>query len=357
MSIGTLVPRDAILVVDDNDQTRSLFEAYLASAGHDVVLASGGGEAIALVGRLGPDLGAVILDVHMPVISGFDVLRSVRARSGDDHLPIIVATADGDRTTKRRAAALGADEFLSKPVDQVELVARVRHLVRLRQVSRRMVSVQGIIDGLAAAIEERDSYTEFHTLRVAAFAARTAEALDMPPEFRLPLIEGAIIHDIGMIGVPDTILQSPRVLTQEEFQLVRQHVETGVRILSSIARDSIMLQVVRHHHERYDGTGYPDSLSADRIPLAARIVAVADSFDAMTSDRPYRPGHDWDEARRLLTVDAGRQWDPQIVHAFLRSVDADPILLEAARHGGRQLRQLVHLWRERLARQVTRDLL
>lgn len=355
MSVGTLVPRDAILVVDDDDPSRTLLATYLESAGHPVVEARGGGEAIALISRLGRDLGAVILDVHMPLVSGFEVLREVRAAAPDEHLPIIVATADGDRATKRRAAALGADEFLAKPVDQVELVARVRHLLRLRQLSRRMISVQGLVDGLAAAIEQRDSHTASHTLRVAAYAARTAEALRMPPEVRLALLEAAVIHDIGMIVVPDALLQSPRPLTEEEMSLVRQHVEVGARICEPLSRDSVIVQVVCYHHERYDGTGYLAGLAADRIPIAARIVAVADGFDAMTSDRPYRPRREWGEARRLLVEDGGRQWDPVVVQAFLRSLDQDPILVDAARHGGEQLRQLVTLWRERLARSLGRS--
>ena len=349
------VPRNAILVVEGEEPTRRRTGDYLDAAGHAVLRVANGSAAMGLIKRYRDELGVVLLDLEAQGVNGLDVLRHIRADASLDHLPIMVVTVDGDRDARRRAAAVGADEFLVQPIDQVELVARVRHLLHLRDLARRAVSMQGMLDTLASVIERRDRYTGDHAHRVAAFAVRAAEELGVPAGERLPMLEGAVIRDVGMVSVPDAIVLSPRALTAEERVVVEHHVLEGVAICGRLAPDSILLKVVRHHHEAWDGTGYPDHLRGEGIPLCARIVAACDAFDALVSPRPYRTAMSWAEAHRVLQEGAGSQWDPDVVQALQRVLAIDASLVEAAHVGGAQLGEMLGLWRDRLVRQVDRD--
>lgn len=341
---------NSVLVVEDRDVDRELLATYVEIAGFPVVQASTGAEALATIERFANDLAVVLLDLHMPRISGYEVLRVVRSDSARDTLPIVVTTADDQRDARRRAAALGADEFLAKPVDQIELTARLRHLVRVRNLSRRMVSMQSILDAFSAAIERRDKYTNEHGVRVAAYAVRVAEELGLPPAERLQVLLGAQIRDIGMVAIPDRLLHHPGPLSDEERAIVKQHVAEGVRICAHIPSSSTVVQIVRYHHERYDGTGYLERLRGEAIPLAARIVGVCDAFDAITSDRPYRPRNEWNDAYRMLSEGSGTQWDPVIVSTLQHVLTTDSGLVEAVRIGGTRLQQMLTLWRDRLVR-------
>lgn len=340
--------RDAILIIDDEPVNRELIKAQLATANVRTLEAGGGAEGAAIIESIGNELGAVLLDLHMPRVSGFEVLRRARAANLRGHLPMIVVTAASDRDSRRRAAAMGADEFLTKPVDQVELVAKVRNAIRLRRVFRRMISIQGVLDGLAVTIEERDHHTKDHTLRVAAYALGLAEAVGLPMETQFHLVEGALLHDLGKVGVSDIILLKEGRLTPEEYRLMQAHVEIGTRICGAIGMDAAVLEVVRHHHERYDGQGYPDGLAGERIPIVGRITAVADAFDAMTSNRPYRSALTWDEATGELREGRGTQWDPWLVDSFLEVLEQSTHLIECAKVGGSRLRQLLDIRREHI---------
>ncbi len=340
--------RDAILIIDDEAVNRELLRAQLENAGMQTLEASGGLEGIAIIEQFGGELGAVLLDLHMPRMNGFEVLRRARAAELPGHLPIIVVTAASDRDSRRRAAAVGADEFLTKPVDQVELVAKIRNSLRLRRLFRRMISVQGVLDGLAVAIEARDHYTEDHTLRVSMYALGLAESLDLPVDTRLQVLEGALVHDVGKIGVPDAVLLKAGRLTPDEFDLMKRHVTVGVQICEAMGVDTVSGHVVRYHHERYDGAGYPDGLVGERIPLVGRIAAVADAFDAMTSTRPYRSARTWEAATEELQAGRGSQWDPAVVDTFINVVATNEHIMEAAREGGSRLKQLLSLRRRHL---------
>ncbi len=341
--------RNAVLIIDDEEVNRELLRTQLEIAGVQTLEATGGVEGVSIIERLGGELGAVLLDLHMPTMNGFEVLRRARASNQRGHLPIIVVTAASDRDSRRRAAALGADEFLTKPVDQVELVAKIRNAIRWRRLYRRMIGIQGVLDGLAVAIEARDRYTEDHTLRVAALALGLAEALDVPTEFRMQLLEGALVHDVGKVGVPDAILLKEGRLTGEEYAIMQRHVAIGAQICAAIGVDEVMAQVVRHHHERFDGKGYPAGLAGERIPLVGRIAAVADAFDAMTSNRPYRSAMTWEAAVSELREGRGSQWDPAIVDVFLDVLGTNAHLVEAVRMGGSRLQQLLALRRGEMA--------
>ncbi len=341
--------RDAVLIIDDEAVNRELLKAQLEAAGVKTLEAPSGLEGISIIEQLGGELGAVLLDLHMPRMNGFEVLRRVRAGNDRRHLPIIVVTAATDRDSRRLAAGMGADEFLAKPVDQVELVAKVRNAIKLRRLLRRSISVQSVLDGLAVAIEARDRYTEDHTLRVAAYSLGLAEALDLPLDVRLPLFEGALLHDVGKVAVPDSILLKEGRLSEEEFHIMQRHVAVGADICAAMGVEAIVTQVVRHHHERFDGDGYPGRLTGVQIPLVGRIAAVADAFDAMTSNRPYRTALSWDAATSELKEGRGGQWDPTVVDAFLDVLSLNHHLMEAARMGGTRLKQMLALRRDHLA--------
>src|SRR3989441_1120981 len=207
----------------------------------------------------------------------------------------------------------GADDFMSKPVERLELVARVRSALRLKTVYDRLDSAEQVIFSLAAAVEAKDSYTERHTNRVAESARYLGMRLGLPEEDLDALYRGGIIHDIGKIGVPDAVLLKPGSLDANEIVLMRAHPEIGENIVRPLRSGSDLLPIIRHHHEAYDGRGYPDGLAGTAIPLLARIVSVCDAFDALTNDRPYRKRLSEREAIAILSGGAGRQWDPQLV--------------------------------------------
>ena len=300
-----------VLVVDDSAANRELIEACLGGVDCEVRAAEDGPTALRAVQAQAPDL--VLLDVQMPGMDGFEVCAQIKARPKGSLLPVIMITAL-DRTIDRvRALDSGADDYMSKPVDRVELVARVRSALRLKRVYDSLDSAEQVIYSLAAAVEAKDPYTEAHTQRVAELAKRIGARMGLPPEDQDALFRGGIIHDIGKIGVPDDILLKPGSLDFEEQTKMHLHPVIGESIVAPLQSSADLLPIIRHHHERFDGTGYPDRLAGDNIPLLARILAVCDAYDALINDRPYREGQSPDAALAVLRNGAGRQWDPHIV--------------------------------------------
>jgi putative two-component system response regulator len=222
-----------------------------------------------------------------------------------------------------RALEAGADDFLAKPVDRTELTARVRSLLRLKSLYDELDDAEAVIFALAKAVEAKDHYTEAHTERVAYNAQALALIAGLPEADLRQLYRGAMVHDIGKIGVPDAILLKPGPLNDEEWEAMKKHPTIGERIARPLRSATGMLPIIRNHHERVDGLGYPDAMHGDRIPLAARIVAICDAYDAMTSDRPYRPGRAAAEAAAILRDGAGSQWDEELVHLFLDQVERE----------------------------------
>jgi putative two-component system response regulator len=222
-----------------------------------------------------------------------------------------------DRTADRvRALEAGADDYMTKPVDRIELVARVRSALRLKSVYDSLDSAEQVIFALAAAVEAKDPYTEAHTQRVADAARKIGFRMGLGAPDLDALYRGGLIHDIGKIGVPDAILLKPGPLDPVELAAMRQHPIIGETIVAPLRSGAPLLPIIRHHHERYDGTGYPDRLAGPNIPRLARIVAVCDAFDALVNDRPYRSRKAPEEALAILRSGAGRQWDPEVVDLF-----------------------------------------
>lgn len=305
-----------ILVVDDRDQNLELMAGYLAEIDCRLLTASDGREALAAVDSAPPDL--VLLDVMMPGLDGFEVCRRIKRRN--QLLPVVLVTAlsqTGDRVAGLEA---GADDFITKPVAKAELLARVRSLLGLKAIYDRLDGAERVMMSLARAVEAKDHYTESHTERVAHSARLLGRAAGFCEAALGDLYLGAVIHDIGKIGIPDNLLLKPGPLTAVERELMRNHVLIGAEIVAPLRSAGTVTPVIRHHHEHFDGRGYPDGLAGEEIPLAARIVAVCDSWDAMTSARPYRRALSAGQAESVLRAGAGTQWDPELVARFLSQV-------------------------------------
>jgi putative two-component system response regulator len=246
-------------------------------------------------------------------MDGYEVCRRIKAMPGGKLLPVVMIT--GLSQTRHRVAALdaGADDFMAKPVEGAELTARVRSALRLKELYNTLDGAEHVIFSLATAVEAKDSFTEKHTHRVGESARLLGQRLGLPDNALDTLYRGGIIHDIGKIGVSDSILHKPGPLEGLEVPQMQAHVAIGENIVRPLRSTSGLLPIIRHHHERFDGTGYPDGLRAREIPRVARIVSVCDAFDALVNDRPYRTRRSTEEAVAVLRAGSGTQWDPETV--------------------------------------------
>jgi putative two-component system response regulator len=307
-----------VLVVDDSAANRELIEACLAGIECEIRTAADGRAALGEISLSPPDL--VLLDVQMPGMDGYEVCRRIKSDPASKLLPVVMITSLNGTADRVQALNSGADDYMSKPVERIELVARVRSALRLKAVYDSLDSAEQVIFALAAAVEAKDPFTEAHTQRVAESARRLGGLLGMPEPMLDALYRGGVIHDIGKIGIPDSILLKPGPLDARETAIMRRHTEIGADIVAPLNSGEHLMPIIRHHHERFDGSGYPDGLRGDEIPLVARIVAVCDAFDALVNDRPYRPRRSRDESIAMLMNGAGTQWDPQVVDAFLKDL-------------------------------------
>ncbi|HYS97495.1 MAG TPA: HD domain-containing phosphohydrolase [Candidatus Dormibacteraeota bacterium] len=303
--------KPVVLVVDDGAANREVIRMYLSTIDCEVRLAGDGIAALEMIDRDPPDL--VLLDVRMPGMDGYEVCRRIKSTPRGKLLPVVMIT--GLSQTKHRVAALeaGADDFMTKPVEAAELIARVRSALRLKELYNTLDSAEHVIFSLATAVEAKDSFTEQHTQRVGESARLLGQRLGLPENTLDTLYRGGMIHDIGKIGVSDAILHKPGPLDPIEIPQMQAHVAIGESIVKPLQSTSGLLPIIRHHHERFDGGGYPDHLRAREIPRAARIVSVCDAYDALVNDRPYRLRRSTAEAIAVLRAGAGTQWDPETV--------------------------------------------
>ena len=318
--------RAAILVVDDNPSKRLAARAMLSSLGHELFEADSGREALRAVSRR--EFAVILMDVRMPSLDGYETAKLIRSRPQTERTPIIFFTAYGrDETETLSAYASGAVDFVFTPVRSDVLRAKVSAFVDLylqaQELERSLESITALnvemLARLATAAEFRDDDTGQHTRRVADLSVMIAERLGVP-EPRVDLIRlAAPLHDIGKIAIPDAVLTKPGKLTSGEFEQVKTHTTVGARMLagSAFALLEMAEQIALTHHEKWDGGGYPAGLAGEAIPLAGRIVAVADVFDALTHVRPYKPAWSRTEAIAEIASQAGRHFDPEVLEAFL----------------------------------------
>ena len=311
--------RPIVLVVDDMPANRELLEGYLEELGYDVRQARDGIEALEAVAAEEPDL--MLLDVDMPRLDGIAVCQRLKMHPTRRLIPVVILTASNDREVRLRGIAAGADDYLSKPFDAKELLIRTTVLLRDRELNKRLDATESVLFALARAVEARDRYTIYHAERVGRYAQAIGAAHGLDAEDGELLYQGGVLHDLGKIAIPDAILLKPGPLTDEEFAIMRTHSTEGERICLSLRSVTHYLPIIRHHHERFDGGGYPDHLAGSAIPLGARVAAIADAWDAMVSDRPYRAGLGCDEARSRLRSGAGKQWDAELVDVFQHLLD------------------------------------
>ncbi len=308
-----------VLVVDDEKLNRKLLRELLTSRGFQVDEAADGEEAVRKARDTRPDL--VLLDVRMPRADGLQACRELKQDEQTQLIPIVMLTALSAVEDRVAGIEAGADDFLSKPFHQAELLARVRSLIRVKQLTDQLERTENILFTLAAAVEAKDPYTEGHLRRLEKYASDVSTVLGLSNQHSTIIRYGALLHDIGKIGIPEAILNKPGKLTSEEFEIIKRHPGIGERICRPLRYGAEVGPIVRGHHERWDGRGYPDGLAGEAIPLGARIVAVADAFDAMTTDRPYRKALPLTEAWEILWDGAGTQWDEAVVEAFASSYE------------------------------------
>jgi putative two-component system response regulator len=312
--------RPRVLIVDDEPMNRELLVANLDGLGYEVVEAADGVEALDAVDDREPDL--ILLDVDMPRLDGIAVCRALKAHPTRRLVPVVILTAFLDRGTRVRGLAAGADDFLTKPFDRDELLVRTKVLLRERELDRQLDAAEGIVLALARIVEARDRYTIHHAERVGLYGREIGRALGLDGGDLDVLYKGGVMHDLGKLVIPPEVLLKPGPLTNDERRLMETHAAEGARLVEPLRSVASFLPIIRHHHERVDGSGYPDHLAGAEVPLGARIAAVADSWDAMTSDRPYRLALPRDEAVARMRAGAGSQWDGQVVTTFLDLVES-----------------------------------
>lgn len=308
-----------VLVVDDIAANRELLAAHLEAMGHHVRETVDGIEALEAVDEREPDL--ILLDIDMPRLDGIAVCSLLKRDPARRLIPIVIVTAHTERDMRLRGLAAGADDFLIKPIDGAELRVRAGVLLRERALNKHLDAAESVVLALARIVEARDRYTIHHAERVGRYSQALGRVLGVPEADLDVLYKGGVLHDLGKIVVPSEILLKSGPLTDEERLIMERHSPEGARLCGSLRSVSLMLPIIRHHHERIDGRGYPDHLAGEDIPLGARIAAICDSWDAMTSDRPYRLGLDRDEALSLLRAGAGTQWDVEGIGAFITLVE------------------------------------
>ena len=305
----------SILLVEDDPQAVGVLEPILISKGYSVTVARDGMEGLEKVKTNAPDL--ILMDIDMPRMNGIEVCRNIKNDPATRLIPIIMLTGFGDLENKIEALQAGADEFLNKPYNSLELFTRLNSLLRMRYLNAQLDNAEDVLFSMARAIEAKDVYTQGHVERVSNLAVQLGAYIGLGEEEQDSLRKGGILHDIGKIGVPDNILNKNGPLTVEERLIIRMHPEQGARICEKLKSIRGAIPIIRHHHEKMDGSGYPDHLSGSDIPLLARILTIVDIYDALTTTRSYRKSLPHESAMELLWEETRKGWwDKEIVAQF-----------------------------------------
>ncbi|MGH9773768.1 MAG: HD domain-containing phosphohydrolase [Candidatus Acidiferrales bacterium] len=295
-----------ILIVDDEETSRSALQLLLGRNGFEVRTAESGEAALEACAGFQPDL--VLLDVLLPGISGLEVCRRLKGAPETRLIPVVLITGLSAREDRLQGIDSGADDFLSKPIDTLELMARTHSLLRMKAFTDELEHAEAVLFSLALSIEGRDPYTHGHCQRLADISARLGAQISLPPEQITALHRAGIVHDIGKVAVPDSILLKPGPLSSEEKAVMRKHPAVGEHICAPLKSMRSVLPIIRHHHERQDGSGYPDHLTGEAVPIAARVLQIVDVYDALTNERPYRQPIDSFAAIGVMKEEVERGW-------------------------------------------------
>jgi putative two-component system response regulator len=310
----------SVLIVDDIALNVRLIEALLVADGYSIRTASDGAEALRIVRAEPPDL--VLMDVMMPDIDGFEACSAIKQNPRTRLIPVVLVTALDDTASRLRGIEAGADDFISKPFNRLELRARIRSLLRMKRFTDDLDSAESVIVSLALTIEARDRTTDGHCKRLAHYASAVGRTLGLDGEDVSALERGGFLHDVGKVAIPDAVLLKPGRLAPDEFELIKQHTVIGERLCGELRSLKNVRPIVRHHHERLDGSGYPDGLRGDAIPLMAQIMGIVDVFDALTTERPYRVALPVEQAIDQLWRDVARGWrSAELVTTFFDHVE------------------------------------
>lgn len=336
-----------ILVVDDEEQNLRLIDAFLANEDYEITFAQNGKEALLCVQSSSPDV--ILLDAMLPDMDGFQVAKKLKGNDKTKIIPIVMVTSLGETSDRIKALEAGIDDFITKPVDRTELIARVRSLLKVKRYNDHMVhyqmeletevekrseqlkhALQNIKEGsldtihrLSRAAEYKDEDTATHIVRMSRYAAAVAREMGMSKEEVELILYASPMHDVGKIGIPDRILLKPAKLDAEEWKIMKQHTWNGAHILEGSGSDFLKLaeEIALTHHEKWDGSGYPRQLKGTQIPLPGRIAALADVFDALTSKRPYKEAFSVEKSLDIIKESRGTYFDPDVVDAFMIILD------------------------------------
>lgn len=331
---------DWILVVDDDTSNLKIASHILGKAQMRVSCLKSGEEAVKFLEENRPDL--ILLDIHMPVMDGFETMLAICKNKAAASIPVIFLTADDDSNTEKKCLEVGAVDFIKKPFVPEVLLLRVRHTIDLSHLQADLehevqkktqeiaaqheklerISMQ-IVKALSGAVDAKDTYTNGHSLRVAEYSREIARRMGLLRETQDDIYMMGLLHDVGKIGVPDAIINKPARLTEDEFAIIKNHPIMGATILKNIKDFPKLITGARWHHERYDGKGYPDGISGEDIPMEARIIAVADAYDAMSSRRSYRDVLPQEIVRSEIEKGKGTQFDPVVAEIILAMIDED----------------------------------
>jgi len=312
-----------VLAVDDDATNLLVIEKMLTPHSCKVLKAMSGQEALDEVWKELPDV--ILLDVMMPGMSGFEVCRKLKSSESTRLVPIIIVTALQDKEDRIKGIQAGCDDFISKPIDRLELLARVHALGQVKRLNDDLDHAEAVVLSLARAVEAKDNTTGDHCDRLIRLNNAFGKFLGLEEKEIRTLERASIVHDVGKIGVPDSILLKPGKLTEEEWEVMRQHPILGEEICHPLRSLSDVCPIVRHHHEKFNGTGYPDGLMGESIPYLARVFQIIDAYDAMTSERPYKPAFSIEKTINTLRDETSKgYWDPRLMDKFIEFIEKNP---------------------------------
>lgn len=308
-----------VLIVEDSEANIMIMTSFLQMEGYDIEVARDGEEALEKVTSFRPDL--ILLDLQLPKKNGYEVTEQLKSDPEKRMIPIVIVTALNEMNDKIKGIELGADDYLMKPFNKFELLARVKSLIKFKKMNDKLESSEAILFSLARAIEAKDKYTEGHSERVSIYATRLAKKIGMSDAEVEIIRRGGLLHDIGKIGIPEQILCKPAPLDYEEYEIMKKHPVIGGKIAEPLKNSEPIVNMIRYHHEEWDGSGHPDGLKGDDIPIEARIISIVDTYDAIITTRPYRKGAPKTVAFDVLRKGKGQQWDPELVEAFIEMTE------------------------------------